>query len=119
LLSRLLVPLDPGRRSRRTGVGFQRRLRQRLTRVAAGLHRLGLAGVAARLNRLIGAAKTSEWIGLTDKPRKFGEWIVLAPRGCLTTAAVIVAIGGERSVLVSISHRDVASPSGKPPTPSF
>ena len=32
------------------------------------------------------------------------------------TAAIVVVVRGKRSVLVSISHRDDASPSGKPPT---
>jgi len=101
--------LHPGRRARGRVVGFQRRLRF-MVRIAI---------VGARRNRLVGAAQIGERVGLADQPRQFGERIALASGRRLMTATVVVVIRGERSILVSISHRDVASPSGKPPTPAI
>src|SRR6202158_2158964 len=76
-----------------------------------------IARTRARLYRLIGPSH-AERIGLTDQPRQFSQRIALAPcRHVLVTAAIIVVISGERSVLISISHRDDASPSGKPANP--
>jgi hypothetical protein len=84
VLRRLLLrgrPLDPGRRSRRSIVGFQRLLRTWLRRLWPRLWwwlEL-IARIATRLNRLIRAAtKPRERIGLADQPRKFGERIALA-----------------------------------------
>src|SRR4030081_2568530 len=70
---------------------------------------------SARLHLRIGPAHSAERIGLTDQPRKFGQGIALAPGGAmLVVAAIVIVIRGKRSVLISISHRDDASPSGKP-----
>src|ERR1700743_1319931 len=70
-----------------------------------------------RLHRQIGASHAAKRIGLTDQPREFGQRIAFAPgRRMLIIAVIVVVIGGKKSVLISISHRDHASPSGKPPT---
>src|ERR1700737_1144053 len=77
-----------------------------------------IAPARTRLYRLIGPSHAAERIGLTDQPRQLSQRIALAPcRRVLVTAAIIVVISGKRSALISISHRDDASPSGKPPTP--
>ena len=61
------------------------------------------------MRRLGGGA---ERIGLSDQPRQFRQRIALGPIGGMRiAAAAIVVMGGIRSVLVSISHRDDASPS--------
>ena len=74
------------------------------------------ARAGARLDLLIGPTHT-ERVGLTDQPRQFGQRIALGLGRCaLLIVAIMVIIGGKRSVLISISHRDDASPSGKPPT---
>ena len=74
--------------------------------------------IASRLQREIGSPHATERIGLTDQAREFRQWIAFAPGRCMLTTAMIVVISGKRSVLISISHRDDASPSGKPPTPN-
>src|SRR6266404_9859539 len=77
-----------------------------------------IARTRAQLCRLIGPSHAAERIGLTDQPRQLSQRIALAPcRRVLVTAAIIVVISGKRSVLRSISHRDDASPSGKPANP--
>ncbi len=77
---------------------------------------IGLGG--ARLHGLIGPAHAGERIGLTDQPRELSQRIALDPRRrMLFTAAIVVIVRGKRSILISISHGDDASPSGKLPTP--
>ena len=77
------------------------------------------ARAGARLDLLIGPTH-AERVGLTDQPRQFGQRIALGLGRCaLLIVAIMVIIGGKRSVLISISHRDDASPSGKPPTHPF
>jgi hypothetical protein len=49
---------------------------------------------------------------LANQPSEFGKRVGLGPLLLIATAK---AIGAERSVLVSISHRDDVFPSGKPP----
>jgi hypothetical protein len=91
-------------------------LRRGLLEWLRGLLEL-LARVATRLNRLIGTAtNSSERIGLADQARELGEWIALA---FWSLIAATVVVRGERSIRISISHCDVASPSGKPPTSPF
>jgi hypothetical protein len=76
-----------------------------------------IARARARLYRLIGPSHAAERIGLTDQPRQLSQRIALAPcRRVLVTAAIMVVTSGKRSALISISHRNDASPSGKPPT---
>src|SRR5262249_51424769 len=60
-----------------------------------------------------GPARAAERIGLADQPREFGERIVFAR--AMLIAATIVIVSGERSALISISHRYDASPTGKSP----
>src|SRR5665213_2340586 len=76
---------------------------------------IGFTRGAARLHRLIGTAPDiGKRIGLTDQPRQFGERIALgSSRPMLIVAAIVVVVRGIGSVLVSISHRDDASPFGK------
>jgi hypothetical protein len=77
-----------------------------------------IACSAARLYRLIGAAHGGERIGLPDQARKLRQRVALALCGRMQIiiAAMIVIVRGKRSVLISICHRDDASPSGKLPT---
>src|SRR5262249_35049207 len=50
--------------------------------------------------------------GLADQPRQFRQRIALgAAGGIWIAAAAVVVLRGIRSVLISISHRDDASPS--------
>jgi hypothetical protein len=59
-----------------------------------------------------------ERIGLTDQARKLGERIALgSSRRMLIVAAIIAIVRRIASVLVSISHRDDASPVGKAAKP--
>jgi hypothetical protein len=76
-----------------------------------------IARTRARLYRLIGPSDAAERIGLPDQPRQLSQRIALAPCRCvLVTAAIIAVISGKRSVLISISHCDDASPRESPPT---
>src|SRR4029077_5642175 len=53
-------------------------------------------------------------IGLADQPRQFGERVVFSPWfSSRVRAAIIIVVGGKRSVLVSISHHEDASPSAQ------
>jgi len=70
-----------------------------------------------RLQRQIGPSHAAERIGLTDQAREFCQRIAITlGRRVLISAVIGVIIGGERFLLISISQRDDASPSGKPPT---
>jgi hypothetical protein len=76
-----------------------------------------IARAGARLDLCIGPPHGAERIGLTDQTRELGQRIALAlSRRMLIATAIIVVVAGKRPVLISISHRDDASPSGKPPT---
>jgi hypothetical protein len=77
---------------------------------------VGFASGRARRDRLIGPPHGAERIGLTDQPREFGQRIALARSRSVRINAVIIVVSRKRSALISISHRDDASPSGKPPT---
>src|SRR5260221_12759553 len=101
--------LHPRRRTR----GGRLRIRRRPLLVWS-------AGAGGRVDLLIGPTHAAQRIVLTDQPRQFGQRIALVLGGrVLGLVAVMVIIGGETSVLISISHRDDASPSGKPPTHPF
>jgi hypothetical protein len=76
-----------------------------------------IALTATRRDLLIGPAHAGERIGLTDQPREFGQRIAFSPsRRKLVTATIMIVARWKRSILISISHRDDACPSGKPPT---
>jgi hypothetical protein len=76
-----------------------------------------IALAATRRYLLIGPAHAGERIGLTDQPRQFSQRIALSPsRRMLVTATIVIVARWKRSILISISHRDDACPSGKPPT---
>jgi len=76
-----------------------------------------IALAATRRYLLIGATHAGERIGLTDQPREFRERIAFSPcRRMLVTATIMIVARWKRSILISISHRDDACPSGKPPT---
>jgi hypothetical protein len=60
----------------------------------------------------------AEWIGLTDQARELGERIAVGSSRPMLIAAAIVIVSRERSVRISIGHRDDASPSGKLPPPT-
>ncbi|WOK19079.1 hypothetical protein [Rhodopseudomonas sp. BAL398] len=64
----------------------------------------------ARLRNHIGSANSSERVGLTDQPCQLSKGITLAWR--MLVRVVIRVVRRERSVLISVRHRDVASPSG-------
>jgi len=59
------------------------------------------ARAGARLDLLIGPTH-AERVGLTDQPRQFGQRIALGLGRCaLVIVAIMVIIGGKRSVLIS------------------
>ena len=58
-----------------------------------------------------GLGRSPERIGLPDQPREFGKRIALAPPSLVDRRDH--SRRRERSVLISISHRDDASPSGQ------
>src|ERR1700726_934472 len=68
----------------------------------------------ARRYLRIAAARVAEWIGLTDQARELRQRVALAASRRLRIAAANLI--GKRSILISFSHRDDASPTGKPPT---
>src|SRR6516225_9694627 len=56
-------------------------------------------------------------IGRTDQTRQLRQRIAISLRRCTGAAtAIIVVVGRKGSFRISISHRDDASPAGKPPT---
>ncbi len=59
------------------------------------------------------AAPCCEWIGLANQARELSQRVSLDP--LMLIAATAKAIRAERSILISISHRDDVFPSGKPP----
>jgi hypothetical protein len=59
------------------------------------------------------AAPRCEWIVLADQAREFSQRVGLGP--LMLIAAAAKAVRAERSILISISHRDDVFPSGKPP----
>src|SRR6202011_6072155 len=93
--------LNPGRRACERDV----------IRVGFGFRLVWIARAGARLDLSIGPTHAAERIGLTDQPRQFSQGIALAVRRRMRIAAAVVR--RIRSVLISISHRDDASPSGK------
>src|SRR6516165_288112 len=66
-----------------------------------------------RRSRRVRLAHRAEGIGLSDQARQLCERIGAA--GVMLIAAAIIVVGGERSALISISHRRDASPTGKSP----
>ena len=71
------------------------------------------ADIGPRLQRMRGVlAGGAERIGLPDQPRQFGQRIALA-RAHADRTAIMVGVGRKRSVLITISHREDASPSGQ------
>lgn len=104
----LLHALHPGRRARnRRGIVPIARIPIICMMTETGVPGRCLTSVAAEI---------IERIGLTDQPRELGQRITFTrlPAWLMSlTGAVIRRIGC--SVLVSIRHRDAASPSGKPP----
>jgi hypothetical protein len=83
-------------------------------RIRRGLGLILFALEAARLHLLIGATHCRKRIGLPDQPRKFSQRIAVGLcRRARITATIIIVVRRKRSILISISHRDDASPSGK------
>jgi hypothetical protein len=76
---------------------------------------IGLALRGAWLCLLSGAAAyVGKRIGLSDQAGQFGEWIAFgSSRRMLIVTAIVSVVRGIGSVLVSLSHRDDASPFGK------
>jgi hypothetical protein len=64
------------------------------------------------LNLGAGTACSGEWIVLANQASKLSQRIAFAPRRAARCHAAIQVIGHEVSILVTISHRDDASPSG-------
>jgi hypothetical protein len=71
-----------------------------------------------RLYLMVGPAHAGEWIVLADQPRELRQWIAFGGpcRRVLAIATIMIVVRWKRSILISISHRDDACPSGKPPT---
>jgi hypothetical protein len=59
--------------------------------------------------RLLAASEIAERIALADQASKFRQRIALGSRSPAMIVAATIVICGESSVLISISHRDVAS----------
>ena len=73
-----------------------------------------------RLYLMVGPTHADEWIVLTDQPREFSQRIVFGPRRrMLAIATIMIVVRWKRFILISISHRDDACPSGKPPTHTY
>jgi len=73
-----------------------------------------------RLYLMVGPTHAGEWIVLTDQPREFSQRIAFSLcRRALAIATIIIVVRWKRSILISISHRDDACPSGKPPTHTY
>jgi hypothetical protein len=98
--------LHPGRRARRCQgiVRWQLWSPHRLRR--------GRGRPRRNLNLGSGTACSGERIILTNEASKLGQRIAFAPRRAARGHAAIQIIGREVSILVTISHRDDASPSG-------
>ena len=64
-------------------------------------------------------ALRGKWVGLPDQAGEFGQGIIV--RLPMLIAAAMIIVSRERSVRISIGHRDDASPSGKvlPPNSKF
>jgi hypothetical protein len=76
-----------------------------------------IALAATRRYLLIGPTHAGKWISLTDQPREFSQRIAFSPsRRKLVAATIMIVARWKGSILISISHRDDACPSGKPPT---
>ena len=90
---------------------YRRRLVFQMRRGLEGLRRLigRRTDIGSGLQRMRRRSGTKR-IGLADQPRQFGERVVFSARG---RTAIMIVVGGKRSVLVSISHREDASPSGQ------
>lgn len=58
-------------------------------------------------------AATAKRIALADQASQFSQWVAFDRRRMGIVAAMIAVVGGIRSALISISHRNDASPSGK------
>src|SRR5579863_9204240 len=115
-LRRRLMPrcvLHPGRGARRGVVieGFYRDLIGILLLVL-------ILRPCAWLNRQIGPPHGGERIVLANQARQLRQRITLALGRCARlVAAIIVVVSRETSVLISINHRDDASPRGKAANP--
>jgi hypothetical protein len=73
-----------------------------------------------RLYLMVGPAHADKWIVLTDQPRELSQRIAFGPcRRMLVTATIMIVVRWKRFILISISHRDDACPSGKPPTHTY
>jgi hypothetical protein len=110
--------LHPRRRARGGGIVCGYRL---LVLIALGGARLYLTRLGfTRLYLVIGPAHARERIGLADQPSKFSQRIAFGLfRRALVSATIMIVVRRNRSTLISISHRDDASPSGKPANPHF
>ena len=90
--------------------------RRAIVRIGFGRRLVLIVHAGARWDLRIGAAHADERIGLTDQPREFGQGIAVALCRRMRVTAIVIIVRGKGSVLISISHRNDASPSGKPPT---
>ena len=70
------------------------------------------ADIGPRLQRNGGLGRGAERIGLPDQLRQFRQRIALAAHIRICTA-IMVGVGRKRSVLITISHREDASPWGQ------
>jgi hypothetical protein len=95
--------LHPGRRACR-GQGIVRKRLRRPHRLRGGLRR--------HLDLGSGPACSSEGIVLANETGKLSQRVAFAPRRTARCHAAIQIIGHEIPILVTISHRDDASPSG-------
>jgi hypothetical protein len=84
------------------------------SRLGSPRHRFGGSRGSPRrnLNLGTGTAYSGERIVLTNEASKLSQRVAVAPRRAARSRAAIQIIGHEVSILVTISHRDDASPSG-------
>src|SRR5450631_2051666 len=107
--------LHPGRRTGGNAVLIRHRILFRYRGFILIVHVL-IVSAATWLYRLVGAAHAGERIGLPDQARKLRQRVALTLCGRTQITAAMIVIRGKKSVLISISHRDDAPPSGKLPT---
>jgi len=104
----------------RSALHPRRRARDRgIIRGRGGAMLIALGGT--RLYLMVGPAHAAgDWIVLTNQPREFSQRIAFGPcRRMLVTATIMIVVRWKRFILISISHRDDACPSGKPPTHTY
>ncbi len=107
--------LHPCRRTRRCAL-VRFRLLGRVELILLIVKLVGIGLPLPWLYLQVGPSHCAERIGLADQSRELCEWVAFGVGRGARSVATVVLFGLKRPLLISISHRDDASPSGKPPT---